>query len=281
MAFASSIQIGQIPIGCQLCDGGHKIQWKCFDCNLLICERCRDGVHLRIAKDHRIRNIKDVDEDERYPEAITFSDNKCEEHKGNACCLFCKTCKKLICPICIAKVHNGHQLIEEGEYNCKRETLKAKQKCAENNLSDLLNTEVRLKQIKKDEKAKYTKTRQEIIDQKNIVQRTFDQLIDEIDRDWKEINKNIEQEQIMVKQRQKRAHLEKNTFKALIDSKDFAMFFDEFDHLNISVEPIALSVHHTFNSVPKYCPGSINASLIGTLEKIPGKSQQSKIWLEV
>ncbi|CAC5371248.1 unnamed protein product [Mytilus coruscus] len=284
MAFGSSIQKGQIPVGCALCDGGHTIQWKCFDCNLLMCERCRDGVHLKIAKDHRIRNIKDIDEHERYPEAITFSDNKCEEHKGNACCLFCKTCKKLICPICIAKVHNGHQLIEDGEHNDKRETLKARQKYAENIQRDLVNAKERLRQIKTDENTKYTKTRKEIIDHRIEVQCAFDKLVEEIDRNWKEINKNIEQEQVRVEKIHKKADVEKNAFEVLIGSRDFAKFFDEVDQLKVSVEPIALSVnykHDKFGNVPKYIHGKIDASLIGTLENRPIIAQQNKIVFRV
>ncbi|CAC5382142.1 unnamed protein product [Mytilus coruscus] len=128
MAFASSIQIGQIPVGCQLCEGGNKIQWKCITCDSLMCDKCKDGVHLKITKDHRILNINDIGKQELSKDTIIFSDVKCDEHSQQACCLFCNTCNKFICPKCITKVHNGHELIEEEDYNKGKVELKPKQK---------------------------------------------------------------------------------------------------------------------------------------------------------
>ncbi|XP_052081420.1 uncharacterized protein LOC127719358 [Mytilus californianus] len=124
MAFASSIQKSQIPVGCQLCEGGNKIQWKCITCDLLMCDKCKDGVHLKIAKDHKILNIIDIGK----PDTIIFSDVKCDDHSQQACCLYCNTCNKFICPKCITKVHNGHELIEEEDYNKGKVELKPKQK---------------------------------------------------------------------------------------------------------------------------------------------------------
>ncbi|XP_063409635.1 uncharacterized protein LOC134692923 [Mytilus trossulus] len=125
MAFASSIQKGQIPVGCQLCEGGNKIQWKCSTCESLMCSKCKDGVHLKIGKDHKILNIKEIGKQE---DTIIFSDVKCDEHSNQACCLYCNTCNKLICFKCITKVHNGHELIEEEDFNKGKVELKPQQK---------------------------------------------------------------------------------------------------------------------------------------------------------
>ncbi|XP_071145453.1 uncharacterized protein [Mytilus edulis] len=122
MAFASSLQKGQIPVGCELCKGQSKIQFKCIECELLMCSECLDRVHLRIAKDHQITDIKDIGKH------VIFSEIKCENHKGQACCLFCQTCKTFICVKCVAKkVHNGHELIEEEDYNEGKVEIKPKQ----------------------------------------------------------------------------------------------------------------------------------------------------------
>lgn len=58
---ANSKHEAQIPVGCRLCEGGNKIHWKCLDCSLLMCTRCRDGVHRRLnnANSHRIVDTKD------------------------------------------------------------------------------------------------------------------------------------------------------------------------------------------------------------------------------
>ncbi|XP_063410016.1 uncharacterized protein LOC134693211 [Mytilus trossulus] len=128
MAFASSIQKGQIPVGCQLCEGGNKIKWKCITCDSLMCDKCKNGVHLKIGKDHKILNINDIGKQEVSKDTIIFSEVKCDEHSNQACCLFCNTCNKLICFKCITKVHNGHELIEEEDYNKGKVELKPKQK---------------------------------------------------------------------------------------------------------------------------------------------------------
>ncbi|CAC5378221.1 unnamed protein product [Mytilus coruscus] len=86
-----------------------------------MCSECLDRVHLRIAKDHQITDIKDIGKH------VTFSEIKCETHKGQACCLFCQTCKTFICLKCVAKVHNGHDLIEEEDYNKGKVEKKPKQ----------------------------------------------------------------------------------------------------------------------------------------------------------
>ncbi|VDI23139.1 Hypothetical predicted protein [Mytilus galloprovincialis] len=115
MAFASSIQKGQIPVGCQLCEGGNKIQWKCSTCESLMCDKCKDGVHLKIGKDHKILNINDIGKQE---DTIIFSEVLCDD-----------TLTKLaVCTCITTKVHNGHELIEEEDYNKGKVELKLKQK---------------------------------------------------------------------------------------------------------------------------------------------------------
>ncbi|XP_063408439.1 uncharacterized protein LOC134692025 [Mytilus trossulus] len=93
-----------------------------------MCDKCKDGVHLKIGKDHKILNINDIGKQEVSKDTIIFSEVKCDEHSNQACCLFCKTCNKLICLKCITKVHNGHEFIEEEDYNKGKVELKPKQK---------------------------------------------------------------------------------------------------------------------------------------------------------
>lgn len=127
MAFATSIQKSQIPIGCRLCESEKMIKWKCLQCDLLICDQCK-MVHSRITCDHRILDIKNIgkNEEPKEPnEPFTFSDVQCEIHLGQACCLFCKTCNTLICFKCSTKVHSGHELIEEEDLNKGKDKCKA------------------------------------------------------------------------------------------------------------------------------------------------------------
>lgn len=67
MGSAQSIHQAQTPIGCQLCETGNKIEWKCIQCSLLICSRCKDKIHPKFkgAIDHEILNIKEVQQETR------------------------------------------------------------------------------------------------------------------------------------------------------------------------------------------------------------------------
>ena len=105
MASAMSIQSGQIPVGCEICESLKKIKFKCLNCNLLMCSECCDKVHFRIDKDHQITDIKDIGK------RVPVRETKCENHKGQPCCLFCQTCKTFICLKSIARVYKRHKLI--------------------------------------------------------------------------------------------------------------------------------------------------------------------------
>lgn len=78
-----------------------------------MCDKCKSGVHYRIAKDHKIIDIRELKSDKKF----SFEDIKCQEHGEQSCCLFCKRCNTLICVECMAKIHNGHEVIVEEEYD--------------------------------------------------------------------------------------------------------------------------------------------------------------------
>ncbi|VDH93701.1 Hypothetical predicted protein [Mytilus galloprovincialis] len=59
---ASSIRKAQSPLSCQLCDNPNVIKWKCKDCELLMCDICKERIHPRfkLSETHSIISIKDV-----------------------------------------------------------------------------------------------------------------------------------------------------------------------------------------------------------------------------
>lgn len=138
MSFSKSIQKAQIPVGCQLCDSGTTIQWKCMDCSLLLCSKCKD-IHLKIknAKDHRIVDIKEVRIQNESEGISNFKEINCQEHDNQTCVFYCKTCEQLICIKCITKNHKGHDAVDEEEYKAELYKLKEMQKETESKLSKL------------------------------------------------------------------------------------------------------------------------------------------------
>ncbi|VDI63346.1 Hypothetical predicted protein [Mytilus galloprovincialis] len=59
----SKPQLGiQSPILCQLCEREPKISWKCLECDLLMCNACKNNIHPKIktAGEHMILDFKDI-----------------------------------------------------------------------------------------------------------------------------------------------------------------------------------------------------------------------------
>lgn len=104
----------QVPLCCQFCDNINEIKWKCFDCSLLLCDKCKIKLHSKVSfqKEHNIVDIRNVSQikvssNENLEKYLTLS---CHLHPSKSCCLFCKTCDNLICPVCLLKNHKDHAL---------------------------------------------------------------------------------------------------------------------------------------------------------------------------
>ncbi|CAC5403584.1 unnamed protein product [Mytilus coruscus] len=138
MASRMSMRKAQIPLGCQLCGSGTKIQWKCINCSLLLCSKCKE-IHLKIkdAKNHTIVDFKEVKPQEPSEENLDFSEINCQEHDDQTCVFYCKTCEQFICTKCITKVHKGHDASDEEEYKAELNKLLEIQRETENKLKKL------------------------------------------------------------------------------------------------------------------------------------------------
>ncbi|XP_052072759.1 uncharacterized protein LOC127710842 [Mytilus californianus] len=61
---SASIRRAQVPMPCGFCNG-NKIQWKCEECDIFMCNTCKDKIHGRIksTKDHEVISFKNIKED--------------------------------------------------------------------------------------------------------------------------------------------------------------------------------------------------------------------------
>ncbi|CAC5356275.1 unnamed protein product [Mytilus coruscus] len=190
MGTSHSVPNSQVPIGCQLCQGRNKIQWKCVNCQFLMCSSCKDNIHLRIAKNHQIINIKDIGELD-FGQSFNFSDVYCIEHLHQVCCSYCSTCKKVVCVKCVMKVHNGHEFVDEEEFLSKKVKLWEGQKRVEKKLDELCKVEIKLKEIKESEESMYSKTKQDIQDKAtNDVDQYYEILI-KLEQKMQSVNQAI------------------------------------------------------------------------------------------
>ena len=123
----AGLQEGQIPLMCQLCEESNQIKWKCLQCHFLLCTKCKN-IHKKVKSSDQ-HNIVDINDTAIYEQSSEtdpdYGHIKCKNHEGQNCCLFCKECEEVVCPLCIAKTHNKHNMTEIKEgYKTSLMTLK-------------------------------------------------------------------------------------------------------------------------------------------------------------
>ncbi|XP_063404557.1 E3 ubiquitin-protein ligase TRIM45-like [Mytilus trossulus] len=266
MAFSKSLRKGQIPVGCQLCEGGNKIEWKCTDCNLLMCDRCKHRVHLRIAKDHRIVNIQEIREHEDSWDRFVFSGVRCPDHTDQFCSLYCGTCNKIICLKCIVKVHNGHHFIDEEEFREKKEKLKEGQKKMKRNLTKVGSEKKKVIALEETDNAKLRNVKQNILDQRKQLHNAVDQYADNLVQDLDKHFSTLKHKETQIKKKIQRMHLNNDALENIITSRNFVQFFRDFDQLNIKLHEDMSQDSMNISPLPNFFPGEFTVLNFGSLE---------------
>ena len=107
MAYSSSVKRAQVPKCCELCEEDTRIKWRCVECNMSLCDKCKK-IHTRvqIAVPHEIVDIKTPLHDVQLK--VIVDNIPCHEHKAKMTCLFCRTCDHLVCLDCVSSTHNKH-----------------------------------------------------------------------------------------------------------------------------------------------------------------------------
>ncbi|XP_076101046.1 uncharacterized protein LOC143070792 [Mytilus galloprovincialis] len=269
MASSQSVRKSQVPVQCNLCEN-ETIKWKCEDCGLLLCTNCRDTKHLKIqnAQNHQVIDIKQVGV---HSEEVDFSNIKCKDHTRQACCRFCTNCDSLVCPLCIAKIHKRHDLVEISEaFKTKIERLKKGQSKIQTNRTKLATQKVLLEQCKSRENDKYTKVIQTIQNHEKALKQTVDKYIEELNIEVSENHKVIMHSMdtdLDVILRSMKANDDKNNeTKESIKATDIAKFFRKVSQIEKSLDIPIPKTQSSYNSIPKFVPGEITQSNVGVLQ---------------
>ncbi|CAG2251261.1 unnamed protein product [Mytilus edulis] len=170
MAMSKSLQEVQAPISCQLCEEFNEIQWKCLQCNFLMCSRCRK-IHqkVRSSNQHKIIDINYIAEYQQQSSVPDFH-IECGFHAGQICCLFCQTCEVVVCPSCIAKTHHEHSMIVMNEaYDLAMKSIKCMNLEVKQKLSEIVSEKSKLGAIKSSVALKYAKEKKVVLNQDNLV----------------------------------------------------------------------------------------------------------------
>ncbi|XP_071169267.1 uncharacterized protein [Mytilus edulis] len=270
MAFSKSVIRSQIPINCNLCETEKNIKWKCLTCGVLMCSTCKDKIHLRIAKDHKVVDIKNVG----LPvEELDFTNIKCKEHSEQSTCLFCTKCDKLVCPTCVSKVHKKHDLTEISDaYNLKIDKLKKGQRKLQKEKYEIIATKDQLNQFQNAENSNYTKVSADILNHEKVlkqaVEKHIEKLRNELEQNHKASSK-VNEECIKAISKSERQIDEKySDVQDFIRTTDISKFFQNVNRIEKSTEVSVTKPEILRRTKLQFIPGEITQSNIGVLQSI-------------
>ncbi|XP_063447180.1 uncharacterized protein LOC134726694 [Mytilus trossulus] len=271
MAYSQSIQISQVPVSCGLCEAERPIKWKCLDCSLLMCYYCKEKVHSKFknAQDHKIIDTKEIG---LHCDVLDFKNIKCNEHDGQNCCLFCKTCDNLICPTCVSKFHKKHDLIEIREgYDMKKDKLKKKQANIQKEKFNMVPKIDQMNKLITSEKSKFTKVSQDILTHektvRDAVNNYFKGLRNALEQGHKTAVKSIEFDRNAMSISMKLAEDEDNEFREIIQTTDATKFFSDVRLTEKFMTVQAPHIQSSYISTPIFIPGEITWSYVGVIQR--------------
>ncbi|XP_071153985.1 uncharacterized protein [Mytilus edulis] len=179
--------MAQNLIVCQLCEKSKEIKWKCFNCDLVLCQKCA-SIHSKFSgsEEHCIIDLKQVGTPENLDiiRKYHLKNIFCLNHKKEKCSLFCKDCKIPVCSFCVIKpIHKGHNLEKLSTvYNTQLSELEDIKQLIKENLSGLSKS-VRESATTSDN---YNEIKQKIIQREREIKEKATKdaaiLIDELDK---------------------------------------------------------------------------------------------------
>ncbi|CAG2253482.1 unnamed protein product [Mytilus edulis] len=274
MASSKSLQEGQIPISCQLCEDSNEIKWKCIQCDFLLCTKCKK-LHERVKStyQHTIIDTKDIASHlQQAKDNKVFRNIPCEIHSGHNCCLFCQTCDKVVCPSCIAETHTKHDMIELSEgYKLTVKKIKTfnseldvKRSNCQKGLSDL-------SLFKSSENFKYMSAKQSIESREKVLKDEVEMhtktIMKEIDQRWDRQTYSVDDAYMKSQKIDKDLEFRSESLTnalASVNTRDVFNAYKEEKTARIQkIEPV--KTH--FKRLPQYVPGKMQIlqSLHGNL----------------
>ncbi|XP_063436007.1 uncharacterized protein LOC134716919 [Mytilus trossulus] len=265
MGSSQSISKGQVPVNCGLCETDRPIKWKCFNCDLLLCDNCKEKVHLRIktAKDHRVIDIKDIGLQQKE---LDFANIPCPNHAGQYNCHYCKTCDILVCQNCVKKNHKRHNLTEiQEEYDMKIEMLKNGLSKIQTDRKLIVSRKEQLVQLSSDDQANQDISKRERF-VKAAVESCFKQLRDKLDQHQKTISNTIKSDLNAVPVLLQQADDKINEVQESIRITDAMKFFYVVSNLEKNIDIKMPESKSSLYYIPNFVPGDISQSNIGVLK---------------
>ncbi|CAC5407882.1 unnamed protein product [Mytilus coruscus] len=288
MALSKTLQKGQTVLACQMCEEESKIKWKCLLCNFLMCDKCRK-IHQKVksSEEHKIVDLKSIASEEKPLGHIhDFYNIKCDKHSGKICCLFCKECEEVVCPLCITNAHNTHNMTEiSAGFKVAMEVLRDLHACTNQDLTLLTTNMDTIQKIKTENLSSYSEKKQAILNQEKVLKDTIheqsENLLSQLDDRVNNMNKPLQADGKKTKEDFEATALRSKFLKDVIDSNNVLKILktagkERTEKVEIkSVD----TTKYRYKSLPNFFPGCIKqqtiASMYGSLKEIPCKPKFS------
>ncbi|VDI62891.1 Hypothetical predicted protein [Mytilus galloprovincialis] len=265
MAFSQSLKRGQAPATCNFCEEETKIKWKCTNCDVLMCAKCKDKIHAKL-KNSINHNVIDIKEVGIYQGELDFSDLKCEKHSGQSCVMFCASCDTLVCALCIGNTHNGHVLVETSRgFDIRKDKFQSDQKKIKIKIGYLMERKNEMTTVKMKDSAKYKDVIKRIeaqnVEIKNAADRYTEQLKSELNKKWSDLqSEEIDKLEKVIVNLQ---GLDSTNVEDIVLSNDVEKLFIDSSKLSS-----ALNIAETKIGSISFLPGQISPYNVGSLQVV-------------
>ncbi|XP_071135688.1 tripartite motif-containing protein 2-like [Mytilus edulis] len=276
---------GQASMLCQICEIARGIEWKCLDCDLLMCQKCKEKIHpkFKLANEHKIVNIKDVGNKEisSCEEEIHFGNIKCTEHCEETCCLYCQLCDKLICMQCVTKTHKSH-IFEEIKcgYLIKKDNLVIHTKTLKNHQETLTNEIEKLEKLKDENNLKYRQVKKEITTHEKVVKEEVENytlsLMNKLDENLDLMQQGTEKKIDIVKTMKVKIQEKLTKAEEFINLKDGTKFFQNIEEIEKSLKEDVQMTTFEKETLQNFVPGKLDLCNFGKLKSNNGTSDEDE-----
>lgn len=275
---ATSFRKAQHILLCHLCEQDKKIKCKCIDCDLLMCAKCQEKVHSKFkhANMHKIVDIKDMASYQNENSGTTeLKIIPCEIHVSQTVCLFCVSCTQLVCPLCIANLHQKHDLTEIDKiYAEKLSCYKNMRSKIDGDIMVQLEEKLSFLQSKKEsDDGEFKKIRADILRKEQtlseIFRKYFEQLLSTVDIARMNNETNLKELDGTLKLSKKDLLGHKSNIDCIINSNDPSKVLSkEVDKLECKLNQIELNSTPSSSAIVKFLESTIQpdvSKLVGFL----------------
>ncbi|CAG2253480.1 unnamed protein product [Mytilus edulis] len=225
------------------------------------CQRLHKKV--KSADQHNIIDIRGIAvHQQQAKDNPDFNNIPCEIHSGQNCCLFCETCNEVVCPLCIVKSHNKHDMIELADgFRMTVMALKTFNSELNVKLTDCVKGISKLSSLVSSEDVKYEREKKNILSRdkvlKDEVEMHTKKLLKELDLRRGHLEKSVNDADNQSQKINKDLEFRRESLtNALASVNTFDVFYaykQETAARKQTIEP----VNSRFKTLPQYEPGKL------------------------